>query len=83
MAKGTIKYDFANNKVSILGNKYDLDLLRDWIRDVYRPLTERNKVKSIRKGSVFLLYYDWEHILNIARDELIVLEWYSEKLTHI
>lgn len=79
MAKGTIKYDFANNRVSVLGTKYDLDLLREWIRDVYRPLTERYTVKVLRKGSVFLRYYDWEHILTIARDELIVLEWYAQK----
>lgn len=78
MSKGTVKYDYTNNKVTVLGYKADLDHVRDWIRDTYRPLTERYKIKTIRKNSVFLRYYDWEHILNLAREELIILEWYAE-----
>jgi hypothetical protein len=77
LSKGLIKYDYTNNLVTIFGTKYNLDLLRDWIKVAYRPLTEKNKVKSIRRGSTFVPYYDWDSILNHARSELIVLEWYA------
>lgn len=79
MARSNIKYDYANNRVSILGNKYDLDILREWVRNAYRPLLERHTVKVLRRGATIVRYYDWEHILTIARDELIVLEWYVQK----
>lgn len=78
MARGVVKYDFAKNKITVLGFSSDLDVLRSWICSVYRPLAERYVVKTIRKNSVYIRNYDWEHILNVAREELIVLEWYSE-----
>lgn len=77
LSKGLIKYDYTNNLVTIFGTKYNLDLLRDWIKITYRPLTEKNRIKSIRMGSTFVPYYDWDNILNHSRTELIVLEWYS------
>jgi hypothetical protein len=75
MSKINIKYDFKNDYVTYGVIRLSLEGLRDWISVEYAHLLNNYKVKTIRRGSTYVVHYDWEGLLDHARHQLISLEY--------